>query len=179
MTRALLIIDVQQGLCEGERRAYDAPNVIARIDKIAGQARRAGTPVILIQHESPSGVLAADTPGWQVAQGLRTDEGDIRIRKTTPDAFHRTDLEAVLRRLGATELVICGMHTEFCVDTTTRRALALGYPVILVADGHTTAGNGVLTPVQIIAHHNETLTHIASFGPRARAVSSEVLKFGT
>lgn len=70
------------------------------------------------------------------------------------------------------ELVICGMHTEFCVDTTTRRALALGYPVTLVADAHTSAGNAVLSAPQVIAHHNATLTHITSFGPRVRAVNS-------
>ncbi|HSN67823.1 MAG TPA: cysteine hydrolase, partial [Thermoanaerobaculia bacterium] len=59
--------------------------------------------------------------------------------------------------------------------TTTRRALALGYPVTLVADGHTTIDNGVLKAAQITAHHNETLSNITSFGPRATAVpASEV-----
>jgi hypothetical protein len=56
------------------------------------------------------------------------------------------------------------------VDTTTRRALALGYPVTLVSDAHTTLDNGTLTAAQISAHHNETLANIASFGPRAVAV---------
>ena len=67
-------------------------------------------------------------------------------------------------------LVICGFQSEFCVDTTTRRALALGYPVTLVADGHSTLDNSVLTAAQIAAHHNETLSNISSFGPRAQAV---------
>ena len=177
MTTALLIIDVQQGLCEGANPAYDSPNVIARINRVTAKARRAGAPVIFIQHESPSGVLAFGTPGWQLAQGLQAEPGDIRIRKTTPDAFLRTGLEATLKDRGVAELVICGMHTEFCVDTTVRRALALGYPLILVADAHTTAGNAVLPPQQVIAHHNITLTHITSFGPRVRAVSSEALAF--
>ena len=177
MTKALVIIDVQQGLCEGENQAYDSQKVIARIDHAAARARRAGVPVILVQHESPSGKLKHGTPGWQLAKGLHAEADDIMIRKTTPDAFHETDLEAILKRREVTELVICGMHTEFCVDTTTRRALALGYPVILVEDAHTTAGNAVLSPRQVIAHHNETLTTIASFGTRARAVSSEALAF--
>lgn len=63
-------------------------------------------------------------------------------------------------------LVVCGFQSEFCVDTTTRRALALGYPVTLVADGHSTTDNGVLSAAQISAHHNATLTNIVSFGPR-------------
>jgi nicotinamidase-related amidase len=70
------------------------------------------------------------------------------------------------------ELIICGMHTEFCVDTTSRRALALGYPVILIEDGHTSAGNAVLSAAQVIAHHNATLTNISSFGPRVRTIAS-------
>ena len=73
------------------------------------------------------------------------------------------------------ELIVCGMHTEFCVDTTTRRALALGYPVTLVADAHTSAGNTALTPQQVIAHHNATLTNISSFGPRVRAINCDDL----
>jgi len=53
--------------------------------------------------------------------------------------------------------------------------LALGYPVILVSDGHSTVDNKVLSAAQISAHHNETLASIESFGPRVRAVpASEV-----
>jgi nicotinamidase-related amidase len=99
------------------------------------------------------------------------------VRKTTPDSFLRTDLESRLRTQGVTDLVICGMHSEFCVDTTARRALALGFPVVLVADGHTSAGNAALTAPQVIAHHNATLTNISSFGPRVRALCSSVLGF--
>jgi len=177
MTTALLVIDVQQGLCSGENPADDAARIIARINRVAARARRAGRPVIFIQHESANGMLEYGTAGWQFAQGLEVTAEDIQVRKTTPDAFNKTHLEAILERHEVTELVICGMHTEFCVDTTTRRALALGYPVILLADAHTTAGNAVLTPRQIIDHHNATLTQIASFGPRARAVSSVDMKF--
>jgi nicotinamidase-related amidase len=100
----------------------------------------------------------------------------LRIRKTSPDAFHRTELERVLGEHAITELVICGMHTEFCVDTTTRRALALGFPVTLVGDAHTTEGNRHLSAVQVIRHHNETLANIESFGPRVRVVSTEDLR---
>ena len=88
----------------------------------------------------------------------------------------RTELEAMLQVRGITDLIICGMHTEFCVDTTASRALALGYPVVLVADAHTTEGNAYVTPRQVIQHHNATLTNISSLGPRVRAVSSEDLE---
>ncbi len=172
MKTALLIIDMQQGLCEGEGRAYASDEVIARINRVAARQRAIDAPVIFIQHESTAGYLEHGTREWQLADGLELQPGDLRVRKKTPDAFLNTDLEALLKARGVEELVICGMHTEFCVDTTTRRALALGYPVTLVADAHTSAGNAVLSAPQVIAHHNATLTHITSFGPRVRAVNS-------
>jgi nicotinamidase-related amidase len=111
-------------------------------------------------------------------KGLQIEPGDLRVRKSTPDSFLHTNLEEILREHSVTDLIICGMHTEFCVDTTTRRALALGYPVILVDDAHTTEGNSYLSPREVIQHHNATLTNISSFGTRARAVSSEALQIG-
>ena len=177
MHTALLIIDVQQGLCEGDNAAFESPQVIARINMVSAKARAAGAPVIFIQHESPSGYLEFETDAWQLAQGLHIEAVDLRIRKTTPDSFLRTDLQDVLKQRAINNLVICGMHTEFCVDTTTRRALALGYPVVLVADGHTSAGNAHLSASQVIAHHNATLTNISSFGPTVRAISAADLRF--
>ena len=134
--------------------------------------------MIFIQHESDAGYLEYGTPPWQLAQGLVAEPSDIRIRKTTPDSFLRTHLEVTLQAHAITNLIICGMHTEFCVDTTTRKALALGYPVVLIEDAHTTAGNEYVTPKQIIQHHNATLTNISSFGPRVSTVSSEALHVG-
>ena len=76
-----------------------------------------------------------------------------------------------------TELAICGMQTDFCVDTTTRRALALGFPVVLVSDGHTTLSNKTLSASQIIDHHNETLSNIESFGNVVRLKTAEEVSF--
>jgi nicotinamidase-related amidase len=179
MTTAVLVIDMQQGLCEGEGAAHDCAGVIDRINLVSRRARAAGAPVIFIQHESQVGYLEQGSPAWQLAHGLETGPGDLRLRKTTPDSFLRTELEALLQSHEITQLVICGMHTEFCVDTTTRRALALGYPVVLVSDAHTSAGNQAISPQQIIAHHNVTLTNLSSFGPRATAVSSADLELNS
>jgi nicotinamidase-related amidase len=178
MKTALLIIDVQQGLCEGVHGAFEWQQVIEQINKTSEKARIVGAVVVFVQHESKSGYLEFGTDAWQLAQGLNITQSDIRIRKTTPDSFHHTELEHVLKQHAVTDLVICGMHSEFCVDTTTRRALALGYPVVLVADAHTTEDKEHLSAVQIIRHQNATLTSISSFGPRVRAISAEQLYFG-
>ncbi len=177
MTSALLIIDVQQALCSGEYEAFEAQRVIDRINVVSRRARESGAPVIIIQHESQDGPLDYATEGWKLAQGLEALPTDSYLRKKTTDSFHNTELHAVLQARGTTSLVICGLQSEFCVDTTTRRALALGYPVTLVSDGHSTMDNGVLSAAQISAHHNETLVNITSFGPRVRAVPASDVRF--
>lgn len=177
-TTALLVIDVQQGLCEGPHDAFDSAAVIARINLVSARARAAGALVIFVQHESSTDYLVHGTREWQLAQGIDVASSDLRLRKTTPDAFLHTELQAILMAHGVTELIVCGMHTEFCIDTTTRRALALGYPVVLVSDAHTTEGHEHLSAAQIILHHNHTLAHIGSFGPRVRTVPADAVQIG-
>ena len=175
MTTALLIIDVQQALCSGEYEAFESQRVIDRINLVSRKARAVGAPVIIIQHESQGGPLDFGTEGWKLAKALEALPTDTYIRKRATDSFHQTELHSVLQAKGIKSLVICGLQSEFCVDTTTRRALALGYPVVLVSDGHSTMDNSVLSAAQISAHHNETLANITSFGPRVDAVpASEV-----
>jgi nicotinamidase-related amidase len=176
MQAAVLVIDVQQGLCAGEGAAFDCDGTIARINIVTRKARASGAPVVFIQHESNSGYLEHGSAEWQLADGLEVDAADIIIRKTTPDAFLRTDLHTTLEARSIDTLVVCGMHSEFCVDTTTRRALAFGFPVVLVSDAHTSAGNAAISAQLVIAHHNATLTNITSFGPRVRAISAEALR---
>ena len=177
MISALLVIDIQQGLCEGEGAAFDCEGIISRINVTLRKARQAGVPIIFIQHESHSGYLEYGTAAWQLARGLEISPNDRKVRKTTPDSFLRTDLEAILRADGIEHVVLCGMHSEFCVDTTARRALALGFPVTLVSDAHTSAGNDAISAQQVIAHHNATLTNISSFGPRVQAIPSRDIEF--
>jgi nicotinamidase-related amidase len=178
MTTALLIIDVQQALCSGAEAAFDIERVIERINTLSAAARAAGTLVVLIQHEEDDSPLAFGTAGWQLAAGLVAAPADLRVRKTASDSFHRTDLQALLQAHDVDRLLVCGLQTEYCVDSTVRRALALGYPVTLVADAHSTLANAVLSAAQIIAHHNTTLQHPTSFGPRVGVVAAADVRLG-
>lgn len=174
---ALLVIDMQQGLCEGTCQAHGALALIGHINALAKMARAAKAPVFWVHHEEQDGVLQLGAPGWQLAKGLQTQTSDVMVRKTTPDAFLRTGLERLLKTHGVDTLVICGLQTQYCVDTTTRRALALGYPVELVSDGHSTMDTPHFSAQQIIQHHNETLSRIESFGSRARLVAAQDVSF--
>jgi nicotinamidase-related amidase len=179
MKTALLIIDVQRALCSGEYAAFESRRVIDRINHVIRLARETGAPVVVIQHEERAGPLEYGSDGWQLDPALDTLPSDTHVRKRATDSFHQTELHALLQSRGIAKLVICGFQSEFCVDTTTRRALALGYPVTLVADGHSTLDNRVLKAAQISAHHNATLSMIDSFGPRAEAVPASEIRIDT
>lgn len=176
MSTAVLVIDVQHALCTGAEAAYDFIGVIERINAVSAKARAIGALVIFVQHEEAEGAFKFGSDGWQLASGIETRSDDVRVRKTTPDSFNLTELHALLQARGITHLAICGLQSDFCVDTTVRRALALGYEVLLVADAHSTVDNGVLSAAQIIAHHNATLSNITSFGPRARLFLAEEIR---
>jgi nicotinamidase-related amidase len=177
MKSALLVIDVQAGLCTGPCAAFDIDRVIERINAVAARTRAAGAPVIFVQHEeAQGGLLERGSAAWQLDSRLDVQPQDLRVAKTTCDSFHRTELQATLRRLGVERLIVCGLQSEFCVDSTVRGALAHGYPVTLVADGHSTLDNGVLSAAQISAHHNATLANVDSFGPKVRPVPAAELR---
>lgn len=69
-------------------------------------------------------------------------------------------------------LVIVGMKTEYCVDTTCRAAADLGFEVVLVSDAHSTTDSAVLNATQIIAHHNATLA-----GPFVKLMTTKDVTF--
>lgn len=175
MPTALLIIDVQSDLCTGDYACFDIDNVLQRINAMSREAREAGVPVVLVQHEDDD--LQYGSAGWQLETRLLTDGADLKVRKTTPDSFLRTDLAEHLDAHGIDHLVICGLQSDYCVDTTTRRALAQGYSVTLVGDAHSTVDNAVLSAAQISAHHNAVLGSISSFGPRAKVIPAADVHF--
>lgn len=167
MPSALLIIDVQEALCTGVYATHDASGVIARLNAVAARFRAAGALVVVVQHEAATGALARGEPGWPLAAALQVEPTDFRLHKKASDAFHETALHDLLQTRGITKLVAGGMQSEFCVDSTIRRALDLGYTVTPIADGHTTLDNAVLSAPAISAHHNTTWANLTSYGVRA------------
>lgn len=172
MPAALLVIDVQRGLFEATPPPDEADAVLERINGLTRRARAAAVPVVFIQHEVDGTPLQYGSDPWQLDSRLEVHPGDSRVRKTTPDSFLRTDLASVLERLGAQSVIICGYASDFCVDTTTRSALTRGFPVVLVADAHTTHDRVHATAAQIRAHENATLPHLA-LGPTIAICKAE------
>ncbi|MGE6331607.1 cysteine hydrolase family protein [Stenotrophomonas sp. NPDC077659] len=157
--RGLLVIDMQQGLFNGARRPYRADEVLGNINALIDRAHAAGAPVFAARHIGPAGTpLASDSALSQLLAELRIDPArDTVFDKTRPNCFFDTGLADRLASAGVEELVIVGMKTDFCVDTTSRAVRDLGFAAVLVADAHTTTDSPVLEAQRIVDHHNATL----------------------
>ncbi len=172
---ALLVIDMQTILFDPE--PAEAEDVVARINDLAARARLAGVPVVWVQHETSTGDLVADTPGWRLHPGLVTQAGDLFVRKTMSDAFLHTALHALLAERGVRHVTVCGYSSEFCVDSSVRGAASRGYAVTLAADAHTSHDKPHATGLQIRLHENETLRNISSFHVVIDAVPAAEIAF--
>jgi len=161
---ALVVIDVQCGIlndpAQTRKKEIDhaLDETVHRIATLIERARAASVHVLYVQHDGGRGHrLETHTPGWLLRPEIAPRSGDPVIHKRACDAFFETTLQSELTAAGIEQLIVCGCMTEFCVDTTVRRAISLGYDVTLVADGHMTADTNPLRFEQIIAHHNASL----------------------
>lgn len=136
-TAALIVIDVQQGFDDPEWGPRDNPDAEANIGRLVTAWADASRPVVLVRHDSrsPGSPLAPGTPGNALKPVVGDAPHDLFVTKHVNSAFYGDpDLDAWLRDRGIDELVLCGIQTNMCVETTARMAGNLGYRVILPID---------------------------------------------
>ncbi|KKI91005.1 isochorismatase [Bacillus sp. SA1-12] len=152
---ALLIIDVQNAMFDESNPIYDGDQLLSNLKDLIRKARTANIPVFYVQHNDEEFVTGS--PPWEIHYSIAPNEGEIIIQKSTPDSFHQTDLVEKLKVHQIEHIIIAGNQTEYCIDTTVRRACSLGFKVTLVKDAHRTWNKNTLSAQQIIIHHNEVL----------------------
>lgn len=137
---ALLLIDVQQAFDEPGWGERNNPQAEQRIADLLAAWRRAGRPVLHVQHMStePSSPLRPGMPGNAFKPEAMPQAGEPVFRKTVNSAFIGTDLERRLREKDIQRLVIAGLTTDHCVSTTVRMAANLGFEVVVVEDATAT-----------------------------------------
>lgn len=154
---ALIVIDMQLGPIWG---TYKQEETMAVVRQMISKAEAEGVDIFYIQYEDPQNhMLKKGTPFWQFAPGITPRTMDVIIPKQAADSFYQTNLHEELQKRNITDLTIIGVRTDYCVDTTCRAALSLGYQVTLIEDGHTTVDD-VLSAEQIIKHHNSNLNKL-------------------
>ncbi len=137
---ALLVIDVQQGFNDPRWGRRNNPDAEQQIGRLLTAWRRTNRPVINIQHCSvePDSPLRPGQPGVEFKPVAAPRPGEPVLQKTVNSAFIGTDLEARLRANAIERVVIVGLTTNHCVDSTTRMAGNLGFHPILVSDATAT-----------------------------------------
>lgn len=170
---ALLILDIQVGLVHGPEKPWRCEALLQTVNTLMDKARSARAPVFLARHIGPVGSpIEPGSPLTEVAQELKLLGDEVVFEKRRPNAFEMTDLADNLRSRGVTGVVITGMKTQYCVDSTCRAARDLGFDAVLIADGHTCSDTPVMKAQDIVAHHNATLD-----GPFCQLVRAEDWRF--
>ena len=150
---ALVVIDMQRAFIS-DGAAYEVPggrDIVPAVNRLVTVARDNGLPVIWVQadYTPPIGGLTSkkfpavkeekslwrESPDFELFDGVISPERDEhRVVKHTYDAFYHTELEWLLRTLEVETVIICGVSSDVCCDTTTRSAYCRGFPAVFVSD---------------------------------------------
>jgi nicotinamidase-related amidase len=156
VTTALLIIDVQKGMFAfPDTQPFRGGDAVAAIALLLARARAVGAPIVFVKHDGgPGHPLARGEANHAIVDDLAPRAGEPIITKSKCGAFNGTPLKATLDQIGARRLVICGLQSDFCVDTAVRTAVDHGYAVTVASDAHTTFDAPHANAQTIIAHLN-------------------------
>jgi nicotinamidase-related amidase len=141
MSSALIVIDVQESFLQQPLWAASSnPGIAGRVARLVSAARDRGDLVIWVLHAEPGSGGAFDPASGHVAlmDGLAAAPGEPVLTKTAHNAFTTTSLQRILTVRGLRDLVICGIRTEQCCETTARLASDLGFGVTFVTDATAT-----------------------------------------
>lgn len=175
---ALINVDLQT--CFVRESPVYAPGgaaVLGRLNRLAAVCREAGIAVVhtrLVLRPDASnlgtfgetspparqGVLNADAPSAQLDEELHIQPGDIILDKPRFGAFHGTDLELILRSRGIDTVIIGGVATNVCCDTTAREAMQREFRVVFLSDGTATADMGGCPAAELQTAALATMRHL-------------------
>lgn len=154
----LLIVDIQKALVENE--PWGIGEVLNNVKKLLFFYRERNLPIVYIQHNGAKGsVLEPGSCGWEIADEIKPLENEVVINKGYNSSFKNTTLESTLRELECETLVLTGMQTEYCIDTTCRVAFEKGFKVVVPEMSNTTFDTELLTGELIYKHHNYKIFH--------------------
>ncbi|WP_239351209.1 cysteine hydrolase family protein [Snodgrassella communis] len=170
MKQSLIIIYVQNDYFEqGKMELYQPQRALEKILKLREHFRQHQLPVFYIQHiniRKNATFFLPESHGVSLHPQLLplASQNEFIILKNHPNSFWQTDMHQQLQQQSIEQLVICGMMTHMCIDSTTSYAAELGYHPILIADGCTTRDqefNGTLTKASDV--QNSFLAALTTF----------------
>ncbi|MBU0684238.1 MAG: cysteine hydrolase [Candidatus Thermoplasmatota archaeon] len=146
---ALLVIDMQRYFLESDSHAFipAATEIVGNVTSILEAYRRRDLPVIFTRHANSRGAPAVSMERWwrdvlyeddqlsEISPALAPEPGEHVLQKSRYSAFVGTDLEGRLRSLGIERILITGVMTHLCCETTARDAFMRDFDVFIVIDG--------------------------------------------
>lgn len=147
---ALLVIDVQESFRQrpDDWAAMSNPDALTNVGRLVDDARERGDEVVWVTHSEPGtgGVFDTVRGFVRVLDEFAPRETELAVQKTSVNAFTTTNLQQQLALRGIRRVVVCGIRTEQCCETTARVAHDLGFEVVFVTDATNTspipAGDG-------------------------------------
>jgi nicotinamidase-related amidase len=143
---ALLVVDMQYYFLKEDEHAYipSAPHILPNIINLMKACKRKDIPVILTRHlntEKDAGMMGirwnelirSDDARSEIHEDILSMGGEV-LEKSQFDAFYNTTLEEDLRKKGIEQLIICGVMTNLCCETTARSAFVHGFDVTMPVD---------------------------------------------
>ena len=152
MNQALLVIDIQDSFKISPTRwaSRNNPRFEENVTALIKAFREASLPVIWVLHNDTDPGFRPGDPEVRLMEFLDRREEEPLLVKNTRNAFTSTDLQARLDALGVRKVVVSGISTEQCCETTTRVAADLGYDVDFVTEATATFPIGTLSTDAII-----------------------------
>ena len=144
MKTAFIIIDVQNIVVE---TGFKTDSLLEKISYLQNQARSKNIEIIYVQHiENPEAQISED---WQLSELLNRKPDEKVFQKKYNSILKETGLREYLDKQGIEKLVLCGMQTEYCVDTSVKVAFEYGYQLI-IPEGTCTTFDGKDIPAETI-----------------------------
>ena len=130
----VIVIDAQREYVDGKLPLVGVTPSLDEIGRLLARARKAGVPIIHIQHRGrPGGAFGPDTAGFAIADAATPAGTEAVIEKGLPNSFAGTTLAAALANTGRKQLILTGFMTHMCVEATARAAIDHGFRTTIVA----------------------------------------------
>ncbi|MFP7472526.1 cysteine hydrolase family protein [Niallia taxi] len=149
----LLVVDVQEALMA--EHPYNEQKLVENIKLLISAARDNNQEVIYVQHEDdPGEELERNTDGWRVFSAIAPINKEKRFGKRYNSAFLKTGLTQYLQDNETSTIVLVGLQTEYCIDSTCKSAFELGFEVIIPEETNSTYDNEFLSGEKTYQFYN-------------------------
>lgn len=151
-----LIVDVQTAIVEGH--PYNEAEVINNIKILIDEAHKNNIEIVYVRHDDGTGsALEKGTTGWQIYYKIEPGNNELIFDKRYNSAFKDTGLHEYLMYKGADHLILTGLQTEYCIDTTCKTGFELGYSIIIPQSTTSTFDNDYFKGKELAEYYEEKI----------------------